>query len=218
MGDDLEEVNARLKEIRVRSQQIRQKTGASKQPLDNSVLSAAAVVFGACEEIEPALRFASAHIKRAMTDDALAILVRDAFARRDLAAFAWDTDSLLLEFTPVLADRIQQYVLEWRTVAWARDQNQTCGVAPSTRQLLDHIAEQGVRNPVVRGRTETGRPNNKSRAWAARFRARWRGRVGAVRIESTMTHKEKCAKACAYVGRGVAMFTVLPGCSSVPDL
>lgn len=53
---------------------------------------------------------------------------------------------------------------EWDVVRWVHQQN-ACGVAPSTAELLDQF---GSLPPCALARTSTGRPARTARMWASR--------------------------------------------------
>ena len=84
-----------------------------------------------------------------------------------------------------------KYVWEWRAVEYVKDLNSRLGVAPSTEDILRKVEENRVHIPEwCRPGSKGTAAETKARMWAKRFRARWGGRYGRLRIADDMVLAE----------------------------
>lgn len=92
---------------------------------------------------------------------------------------------------PLAMKEAVAYLEEWRLKVWVEVQNQQKGVAPSTGCLLRRLEERrgsipAVVRPVAVGFAEEA----KARMWAMRWRRRWGGRHGRLRVRDDVGPQE----------------------------
>lgn len=88
------------------------------------------------------------------------------------------------------------YVEQWRVVAWARRLNVTAGLAPSTASVLDQFAINRGRLPEQLRPPDRGTVvEPRSRAWVRRWRQRWGGHFGKLRVREPISIDEARNKA-----------------------
>ena len=179
--------------------------------LPRDILSAALVVYERCSWVaEPSVAFLHGVARRKRwpprSDEDVEMLLEQAFLDFDIDELG-QLQSLHDALDPTLKRRVHRHVNEWQVVLWGRGLNSDHGVAPSTASLLHKAREvPGVVPVSATGTTITGRPDNKARAWAGRFRKKWRARIGKVRLDSSVNPTERQAKV-----RGDVSFSLLCG-------
>ena len=110
---------------------------------------------------------------------------------------------------PIDADllaNVKRWASEWELVRYGHDLNLTCGLAPSTKMLLERAHTiQDCLPPAVKFAESVspyGAASNEGRIWAHRFRRRWNVRLGDVKISEPMDINELHEKArnisCAF--------------------
>ena len=113
------------------------------------------------------------------------------------------------EGNPIDADLLanaKRWASEWELVRYGHDLNLTCGLAPSTKMLLERAHTiQDCLPPAVQFAESVspyGATSNEGRVWAHRFRRRWNVRLGDARISEPMDSNELQEKArhisCAF--------------------
>ena len=103
-----------------------------------------------------------------------------------------------------------RYVQQWQVVSWCRVQN-TKGCAPPSSKLLDMFNCNQFEWPADFRPTPWGEiTNGVSRTRLTRLRRRWRGRLGAIRVQDDVSEhvlREKaagddtCWNCCCWGGR-----------------
>ena len=84
---------------------------------------------------------------------------------------------------------------EWRLVQWVERLNFERGVAPSTEMVLARWAERREELPLMCRPPDLGvAAEARSRAWAMRWRRRWGGRHGRIRVREDLSIEEMRAK------------------------
>ena len=130
---------------------------------------------------------------------ALADLVEAIFMRVDVLDIARLSD-LCEPSDPRALRAAVRVVHEWRLVTWVRDLNIAKGVAPHTDAVLhqcEHIRlsfPTAAMPPARRGCTESS-----ARMWVSRWRRRWGGRHGTLRVRDDLPVDEMRRKACLCV-------------------
>ena len=203
-----EEVNSRLKavsnEYRGRAKSLRRsmQRSAKDWQVPANVFSAAFVIFERCGwSLEPCEMFLEAFAKRKGWHEIekvdFAFLLESAFLERDVNELVTLGEAHDANGDDFVIRTANKYIREWPIVEWCRLQNLSHGVAPTTAELIRKANEVAPEcSCVISSRTSTGRPSAKARAWASKFRKRWNGRIGRIKIESGMDASEKRAKAC----------------------
>ena len=126
------------------------------------------------------------------TDDERKRLIEQSFLNTNIAEL-----SSLIETEPPGASlqTARCIIHEWGVVKWCRDLNFACGIPVSTHELLKRIQLDWDGLPrAVFATTRSGKPSRCARTWAARFRKRWGGRIGSVRIVDAMPLQEMSDK------------------------
>ena len=78
-------------------------------------------------------------------------------------------------------------VQEWRLAAWTQDLNYTKGVAPRTEAVLRQLEQARQALPeAVRPAHRGDVYHPPARVWAARWRKRWGGRHGRLRVREAI--------------------------------
>ena len=131
------------------------------------------------------------------TEEQLARMVEDAFLAVQADVFAAMTDDRAPTDHAAIVEAIV-YVQQFRAAEWARRQTLTAGVAPSTASLLRYVERDRLRwhaavRPPSRGAVE----EKRARAWVRRFRVRWGGYYGRIRIREPATVEASFEKAAA---------------------
>ena len=84
---------------------------------------------------------------------------------------------------------------EWRLKHWVERLNFERGVAPSTEMVLARWAERREELPLICRPPDLGvAAEARSRAWAMRWRRRWGGRHGRIRVRDDLSTEEMQAK------------------------
>ena len=110
---------------------------------------------------------------------------------------------------PIDADllaHVKRWASEWELVRYGHDLNMTCGIAPSTKMLLEQAyGIEDCLSPCVKfaeSNAPYGAASSQGRSWARRFRRRWNVRVGAIKVSEPMDNNELHEKArntcCAF--------------------
>ena len=203
-----EEVNSRLKAVsneyqgRAKSLRRSMQRSAKDWQVPANVFSAAFVIFERCGwSLEPCEMFLEAFAKRKGWHEIekvdFAFLLESAFLERDVNELVTLGEAHDANGDDFVIRTANKYIREWPIVEWCRLQNLSHGVAPTTAELIRKANEVAPEcSCVISSRTSTGRPSAKARAWASKFRKRWNGRIGRIKIESGMDASEKRAKAC----------------------
>ena len=139
---------------------------------------------------DPAIKFLHiASQKRrwpSKTDEELQRMVEDLFLQADVDEVSRMCDLEEPDDLSATAEALK-YVEEWRAIEYVKDLNSRLGVAPSTEDILLKVEENRLQIP---GRCRPGSKGTaaevKARIWAKRFRARWGGRYGKLRIADDM--------------------------------
>ena len=119
-------------------------------------------------------------------DQELQRMVEDLFAAADMQELLGLYELEEPDDPSVVAEVIK-YVQEWRPVEYVRDMNSRVGVAPSTEDILRQLEANRLQLPVqCRPESKGTAAEAKAKMWAKRFRERWGGRHGKLRIEDTM--------------------------------
>ena len=165
------------------------------------MVHAVLIIYGLAEyNAAPAVKFlASSGRKRhwpAKSEEELAALVEDLFLQTDPDDFAALVDSGAPS-DPGAMQVAVGVVQEWRLAAWTQCLNYTKGVAPRTEALLRQFEKsrlglpEAVR-PAYRGAVE----HPPARVWAARWRRRWGGFYGQLRVREAISVEEMRNKVC----------------------
>ena len=181
-------ISARLQELRSQRERVRRQVTSIKNVwnLPEHVRLAALWIYENCDWCsEPSVLFLHSYAKRRqwpyMNAESVARLVENMFLDIDMNELLNLTDRFHAAGCPLVVRDAYKYSREWKVVAWIRSQNGHHGVAPTTAQLLAHAHRNGIVDAsVINGQTCTGRPNNRARAWASKFRKRWHARIGRV--------------------------------------
>jgi len=130
-------------------------------------------------------------------EEELSRMVEDVFLSVDVGEFAAlsDVDAP----SDCVSMRLAiEYVEQWRVVAWARRLLVTAGLAPSTAAVLERFEEDRGRWPEeLRPPWRGTAAEPRARAWVRRWRARWGGHFGKVRVREPVTVEAAHAKAAA---------------------
>ena len=90
---------------------------------------------------------------------------------------------------------IRRYA-EWRVVVWTRNQNENVGQVGSASQMLDELDRmQAALPPNVRPQSRGASDMGRNRKWLSRLRARYRGRVGKLKVRDVIPQEVMLAKA-----------------------
>ena len=193
---DIKQLNAALKKERLAA-----KRANSEWVIPESVMSEALGIFVLCDwarqPVRKFLRLHGSHQRWSPAADCvLDKLVDDAFLDRDL--------DFLANVDPVCS-RALDIIKEWSVAQWVIDANAKHGVAPSTAQLLHEVVKRGASSAAsVRMRNATGRPwanrwfcfllSRCQAVCALRFRKRWGGRIGTIKVKPEIKPALKRAK------------------------
>lgn len=150
-------------------------------------------------DVEPAVQFLQTTARTRRWPDKpsheVGAVVQDLFLTIDISKLVDLTDPNDPS-DPAALREAAGYVQEWRVCKWVRDLNKQQGVAPSTEAVLQRLEEERRRLP------EAARPLSRgtsadagARMWACRFRRRWGGRYGAIRIRDEIPLQELRDKA-----------------------
>ena len=194
-------------DLAIKKEQLAVKRANSEWVFPESVVSDALGIFVLCGWArQPVRKFLRLHGSRQRWQPAadcfLDKLIDEAFLNCDL--------DFLVNAEPICS-RALDIIKEWGVAQWVLDANAKRGVAPSTAQLLDKVVEQGASSAVsVRMKSTTGRPSASARKWAtrclsfcgaavldsicARFRKRWGGRIGTIKVKPDIKPELKRAK------------------------
>ena len=131
-------------------------------------------------------------------DAAIAALVTECVVGADMDCLLELTD----ESTPVGASAARvaaRYVQEWALYTWACQLNVGPGVAPRTKAVLAECEAHrsrcaGGAQPPPRGNVTSA----TARMWASRWRQRWGGGYGRLRVRDQPPLEEMRAKACVF--------------------
>ena len=135
-------------------------------------------------------------------DHELSRLVEDSFLSFDDERLASLTDS----YEP-MDDSIYRialrYAEEWQLVKWGETLNAERGVAPPTSMLISQAQAVGMQLPsAVTGWSRARKIPLAAVRWAARFRMRWKCRMGKLRAREWISVEEARAKVkhnvCAF--------------------
>ena len=92
-------------------------------------------------------------------------------------------------------------VSEWRLVVWARNLNEQHALAPSTEAVLQRYEDLRERMPdAVRVPYRGTVAEASARMWATKFRRRWKGRFGGMRVREEVPVAELKTKAGSKMG------------------
>ena len=98
-----------------------------------------------------------------------------------------------------LLANVKRWASEWELVRYGHDLNVTCGIAPSTKMLLERAYTiQDCLPPAVKfaeSNSRYGAASSEGRTWANRFRRRWNVRVGEIKVSEPMDNNELHEKA-----------------------
>ena len=175
---------------------------ASQWVLSGHALRVALIAYGLAEYREEAsIKYLAAFGRQRgwpqKTEEQLARMVEDAFLAVQADDFAAMTDDREPSDHAAMVEAIV-YVQQFRAAEWARRQTLTAGVAPSTASLLRYVERDRCRwhaavRPPPRGAIE----EKRARAWVRRFRVRWGGYYGRIRIREPATVEASFEKAAA---------------------
>jgi hypothetical protein len=192
-----EELNSSLREVRLEAKREKQKgrdtkkSEASAWRLSTALLHTLLIIYSlAGYTAEPAVKFLAVSGRKRRwpfrSDDALQVMVEDQFLQVDADHLACLTD---LD-DPVDAAAMRQalsYVEQWRLFAWVERLNSELGVAPSTDFVLRRLEENRMHVPEdVRPRAVGSVADGRARQWARRFRRRWGGRHGSIKVREVV--------------------------------
>ena len=149
-------------------------------------------------EVEPAVRFLRDMGQRrrwpSIPDAAAHRMVEDLFLAADLEEIAAVSAAPDPHDSPPMRAAMKA-VEEWKLVVWTRMQNSERGVAPSTDAVLQRLAADralaGHPCPHDRGTVA----DSPARMWATRWRRRWGGRSGTIRVVDELPVAERRDKA-----------------------
>ena len=213
LQDAVRGISTRLQELRSQREHVRRKVISIKGVwnLPEHVRLAAVWIYERCDwSSEPSVLFLQSYAKRRqwphMGAETVARLVESMFLDIDMEELLELTERFDATASPLVLRDAHKYVREWAIVAWIHSQNVHHGVAPTTAQLLAHAQKHGIIDAsVVNGQTSTGRPNNKARAWASKFRKRWHARIGRIVPAGTMGEIEMQTKVRAILFRAFVL-------------
>jgi len=197
---------AKLKK-ELRKERDKQRAEARQWVLPEAVSHTSLILFDLAQyEAEPVVVYLEALARQYdwphRSAEELRIFVEDAFisatsSEEGLDAFARLTDTTNPSDVAAMTTAVRR-VIEWRSVAWARDKNERIGLAPSSASMLDRAEATratlpgGVR-PEQRGTSSEGR----NRKWCARLRTRFKGRFGKLKVRECIPLPEMQDKARA---------------------
>ena len=134
------------------------------------------------------------------SEEELKRIIEDAFLRVDAAELAALTD----ECNPADEGAMKaalKMVSEWRLAAWARNLNEEHALAPSTEAVLQRYEDLRERMPDAARVPYRGTVADASaRMWATKFRRRWKGRFGGMRVREEVPVLELRTKAGPQIG------------------
>jgi hypothetical protein len=91
-------------------------------------------------------------------------------------------------------------VADWRVAVWVRLMNEEKGVAPSTGRVLARTGAERARFAVAEQFQSLGSAADvRGRKWAHRWRLRWGGRIGKLRIQEPLSVEEMRSKVSIYI-------------------
>ena len=128
------------------------------------------------------------------SEDEVQRVVEDLFLEVDLGHLSSLTD---LE-NPGDAEAMKMalpYVEQWRIVAWAKGLNERQGLTPSAGSVLERLEANRAQIPEdVRPPFAGTAADDRGRQWARRFRRRWGGRHGKMRVRDLVLLPELRSK------------------------
>ena len=148
---------------------------------------------------DPAIEFLrdTAHKRRwpQKPEAELRRLVEDRFLEADPDELAaWVDKSAPAD--PGALDSAIKYVEQWQLVKWTMRLNEQAGVAPSSDAALQCLEEGKAKLPEAHRPKPAGTSAEaKGRMWARRWRLKWGGRIGKVRVQDDVTVQEMQDKA-----------------------
>jgi hypothetical protein len=136
------------------------------------------------------------------SDEELQRLVEDSFMNQDVAELAAMCNVEGPQGTALTREAVQ-YVDDWRAAEYVRDLNARLGVAPSTADVLQKLESNRLQWPeAVRPSPKGTVGEAKARVWAQRFRRRYGGKHGRVRIVDDIPLEEMRSKASFLLAAG----------------
>ena len=151
-------------------------------------------------------------------DEELERMVEDLFLAADVEQLGRLVDLDEPEDSSVATEALK-YLEEWRAVEFVRDANSRLGVAPSTEDILRKLEANRLQipeslRPVSKGiATEA-----KARMWAKRWRERWGGCYGKLRLRDDTPVAEMQEKDCPLAGGWVSLLGFGRGRNPAPIL
>ena len=131
----------------------------------------------------------------------LAKLLEDAFMAADADELAHLTD-IAQPSNAVALRCAMSYVDQWLLVVWARDLNESNGVAPSTDLALSQRREHADALRCEAWAPIVGTAASSSaRKWASRWRKRWGGKFANISVRDHTPVNELQDKACVFCRR-----------------
>ena len=136
-------------------------------------------------------------------DEELERIVEDLFLAADVEQLGRLVDLDEPEDSAVATEALQ-YLEEWRAVEFVRDANSRLGVAPSTEDILRKLEANRLQIPESLRPVSKGTATQaKARMWAKRWRERWGGCYGKLRLRDDTPVAEMQEKDCLFgVGSG----------------
>ena len=149
------------------------------------------------------------------TDEELANLVHAAYAAADMGEVAALADMDNSTDAPALSMAVD-YVEQWRVAVWARAQNRL-GIAPGGSDVLRHADQRRSRLPVPARPSPWGSNESAaSRKRLSRWRGRWGGRVGKLRVREEVPLADMREKAClSFASRIQHASATSPPCARI---
>ena len=129
------------------------------------------------------------------TEEELLTLARDLFLEFSVEELAALTDMEGPSDLAAMRSAVA-FVQEWGVVVWTRQQNAQCGDAPCTEFVLQQFEEDSTHVPAWVRPVAVGVASDASaRMRICRWRKRWGGRVGRVRVREDVQPAELRLKA-----------------------
>ena len=202
-----EDLNAALaasrRELRKTRAQARRARASDEAAwkLGSGIVHAVLIMYGLARyNVSPAVKFLAGSARKrhwpSKSDEELGVFVEDLFLQSDPAEFdaLQDTEA---PSDPVAMKLAVDVVQEWRLAAWTQDLNYTKGVAPRTEAVLRQLEQARQALPeAVRPAHRGDVYHPPARVWAARWRKRWGGRHGRLRVREAIPVDDMRSKVC----------------------